>query len=104
MTSLLHVGNLPVEATRDEIATAFGQNDREVVRIDLVMSRRPGRSRGFAFVEMATAEDARSATGSLDGYELRGRKMRVSAALPPKSRYGGFRGALTHGPSRGQRR
>lgn len=94
MSSRIHVVNLAVEATRDEIATAFGQNEREVVRVDLVMSRRPGRSRGFAFVEMATPEQARSAMDALDGYELRGRKMRVSEALPPKSQYGGFRRSL----------
>lgn len=94
ISSLLHVGNLSVDATRDEIVSAFGQNEREVVRVDLVMSRKPGRSRGFAFVEMATPEQARCATDSLDGRDLRGRKMRVSTALPPKSQYGGFRRAL----------
>lgn len=90
MSNRLHVGNLAVDATRDEIAGAFGQSDRTVVRVELVMSRQRGKSRGFAFVEMATPEQALSAAGALDGHELRGRRMRVSAALPPKSRFGGY--------------
>lgn len=90
MSTRLHIGNLSTETTRDEIAVAFRQDGREVVRVDLVMSRDPGRSRGFAFVEMATPDHARTALLALDGSEIHGKKMRVSAAHPPKSRFGGF--------------
>ena len=54
------------------------------------MSRDPGRSRGFAFVEMATADQAREAARALDGQIVNGRSLRVQEAHPPKSRFGGF--------------
>ncbi|MHC5052170.1 MAG: RNA recognition motif domain-containing protein, partial [Planctomycetota bacterium] len=39
-----------------------------------------GRSRGFAFVEMATSEDAQAAVGALNGVDLDGRALRVDEA------------------------
>lgn len=98
MTTRLHVGNLPVDTTSEEITTLFRQEGHEVVRIALVMSRKPGRSRGFAFLEMADAESTLAAAATLDGLLLKGRELRVRQAYPPKSRYGGF--CLTGGAAR----
>lgn len=57
--------------------------------------RDTGRPRGFAFVELSTAEQASAAIGKLDGYELGGRSLRVSEATERSaggagSRPGGF--------------
>lgn len=92
MTTRLHVGNLPVDTTANEITAAFQQEGRMVTRVELVMSRDPGRSRGFAFVEMATADHAHAAIQALDGQVIKGRAIRVDAAHPPKSRFGGVSG------------
>jgi RNA recognition motif-containing protein len=92
MTTRLHVGNLTAETTESEIGVAFRQEGREVTRVDIVTSRDPGRSRGCAFVEMATADHARAAIAALDGQMMNGRALRVRAAHTPKSRFGGFRG------------
>jgi RNA recognition motif-containing protein len=59
------------------------------------MSREPGRSRGFAFVGMATGEDASAAVATLHGSTIDGRILRVSLAHAPKSRFGGRVGGLT---------
>lgn len=93
MTTRLHVGNLTAETTATEITAAFQQDGRHVTRVDLVMSREPGRSRGFAFVEMGTSDDALAAAQALDGQMLNGRALRVSEARPPKSRFGGYLGS-----------
>jgi RNA recognition motif-containing protein len=93
MTSRLHVGNLTAETTTHEITAAFEQDGREVTKVDLVMSRDPGRSRGFAFVEMASADHARTAAEALDGQMMNGRPLKVREAHPPKTRFGGFLGA-----------
>lgn len=93
MTTRLHVGNLTAETTADEITAAFRLDGREVTKVDLVMTREPGRSRGFAFVEMASADHARAATAALDGQLMNGRALRVAEAHPPKSRFGGFQNA-----------
>lgn len=93
MTNRLHVANLAAETTADTLSTAFQQDGRQVVRVQLVMSRRPGRSRGFAFVDLATPADAMASLAAVHGSTIDGREVRVSLAHPPKSRFGGHVGA-----------
>jgi len=52
----LYVGNLNYNTTEDALRQAFSGNGREVTSVSIIMDRETGRSRGFAFVEMATAE------------------------------------------------
>ena len=57
MTNRLYVGNLAFHTTEDVIQKAFAECG-EVSEVKLVIDRETGRSRGFAFVQMSTAEGA----------------------------------------------
>ncbi len=74
----IYLGNLPFNATEDEVANLFGQHG-QVEKVSLVNDRETGRSRGFGFVEMST-EDADRAIDALDGFEFEGRALRVNEA------------------------
>ncbi|MBX3464747.1 MAG: RNA-binding protein [Planctomycetes bacterium] len=89
MNKKLHVGNLASNTTAAALTERFARDGRKVAKVSLVMSRDPGRSRGFAFVEMETDADASAALAALDGAEIDGRAMKVSTAHPPRSRFGG---------------
>ena len=89
MNTRLHVGNLSVDTTTAVLTEVFERDGRKVSSVSLVMSREPGRSRGFAFVEMETDGDALDAVRLLDGAQCDGRTLRVSVAHGPKSRFGG---------------
>lgn len=99
MGTKLYVGNLNYGTTEASLRDAFGANGREVTSVSLIMDRETGRPRGFAFVEMATAEFAQQALAALDGQELEGRTLRINEARereprgaggPPRS--GGYGG------------
>jgi cold-inducible RNA-binding protein len=89
MNKRLHVGNLSVDTTSAVLTEVFERDGRKVSSVSLVMSREPGRSRGFAFVEMETDSDALEAVRVLHGAQCDGRELRVSVAHGPKSRFGG---------------
>jgi cold-inducible RNA-binding protein len=79
MSSRLYVGNLPFHVTHEVITQRFIQCG-EVKGVDVVLDRETGRSRGFAFVEMASPAAAEKAIAELDGQDLEGRPLRVSIA------------------------
>ena len=79
MSSRLYVGNLPFHATQELIAQRF-THCGEVKAVDVVIDRETGRSRGFAFVEMASSPAAAKAIADLDGKDFEGRPMRVAVA------------------------
>jgi RNA recognition motif-containing protein len=54
--------------------------------------RETGRSRGFAFVEMSSADEATSAIAQFNGKEVAGRALKVNEAKPRENRGGGGRG------------
>ena len=58
----------------------------------VVEDRDTGRSRGFAFVEMSTKEEAAAAIDQFNGKELGGRALKVNEAKPRENRGGGGRG------------
>lgn len=80
MGTRIYVGNLSFRTTEDELRAAFGANGRAVARVAIVSDRDTGRSRGFAFVDMADEVGAQSAIAELDGAELDGRALRVNEA------------------------
>ena len=88
MSTRLYVGNLSFNSTEDAIAQAFEQDSRRVQSVSVVTDRDTGRPRGFAFVEMASEADARSAIEALDGTELDGRTLRVNEAQERQPRAG----------------
>jgi len=55
---------------------------------NLIEDRETGRSRGFGFVEMSTAEEAQKAIASFDGKEIDGRSLKVNEAKPREDRGG----------------
>jgi RNA recognition motif-containing protein len=96
----LYVGNLNYNTTESSLRDAFGANGREVASVSIIMDRETGRSRGVAFVEMATSEGAQQALQDLDGQELDGRMLRINEARErdargpggPPGGGGGYRG------------
>lgn len=89
MGTRLYVGNLSFQSTEESIQDAFAQDGRNVASVSLVLDRDTGQSRGFAFVEMASEDDARAAIEAMDGADLDGRSLRVSEARERKSGGGG---------------
>jgi RNA recognition motif-containing protein len=108
-TKKLYVGNLSWGINDDSLRAAFAEFG-EVTSAQVAIDRMTGRSRGFAFVEFANAEDAAKAVASLDGHELDGRELRVNIAMPKteggssaprRPSFGGDRGGYNGGGSRG---
>ena len=84
----IYVGNLAFTATDEDLRSAFEQFG-EVTSINIIMDRETGRSRGFAFVEMADGENAKDAIENLDGTAISGRNVTVNEARPRAPRGGG---------------
>ncbi len=89
MGKRLYVGNLSFNTTDHTLQDAFAQDGRKVASVSIMLDRDTGRSRGFAFVEMETDEDAKAAIAAMDGYDLDGRALRVNEAEDRKPRSGG---------------
>ena len=75
----LYVGNLPHSTTEPQLRTLFEAHGK-VERINIVLDKETGRSKGFAFVEMGDDNAAREAIEALSGSELKGRALRVNEA------------------------
>ena len=78
MSKNIFVGNLSFQTTADDLSQAFGEFGT-VTRAQVCTDRETGRSRGFGFVEMDTA-NATSAISALDGCDFQGRSLRVNEA------------------------
>jgi RNA recognition motif-containing protein len=89
MGTRLYVGNLSYNVTEPELRDAFAEGGRNVVEVKVVMDRDTGRPRGFAFVEMGSADEASAAITSLTGREIQGRPINVSEARERAPRGGG---------------
>lgn len=100
MESKLYVGNLPYSATEDELKSLFGQAGT-VTSVAIIKDRETGRSKGFAFVEMSSADEAQKAISMLTGHMLGGRDLRVSIARPKEE--GGGRSFGNRGGGYGNR-
>ncbi len=85
MSTRLFVGNLSYQTTEDELRQLFS-GVANVSSVSLISERDSGRSKGFAFVEMATPEDAQKAIDELNGKSLDGRTIRVDLARPRADR------------------
>jgi RNA recognition motif-containing protein len=81
----IYVGNLSYQATEDDLREVFGEHG-EVRSVNVIMDRTTGQSRGFAFVEMATKEGGEAALAALNGFELRGRPLKINEARPREER------------------
>jgi RNA recognition motif-containing protein len=102
----IFVGNLDFAATESSIRALFASYGN-VERVNLVTDRDTGRSRGFAFVEMAEAAEADRAIAGLNGREVDGRSLNVNQARPKtegSGGRGGFGGGRPHGGGGPRRR
>src|SRR5829696_7820814 len=92
MARKLYVGNLPFSAGEAELQENFGTAGA-VDSVKVMRDMATGRARGFAFVEMATDNDAQSAIDKFHNYEFGGRNLTVNEARPrPERAPGGFGG------------
>ena len=81
----LYVGGLPYSTTDTELAEAFGKAGT-VESASIISDRMTGRSKGFGFVEMASAEDAQEAVKMWNDKDFGGRTLLVDIARPMKER------------------
>ena len=79
MATRIYVGNLPYSATSDQLTNLFSAFG-EVSEATVVLDRETGRAKGFAFVQMANEDAARTAIAQLDGTTLDNRAIRVNEA------------------------
>lgn len=92
MSHKVFVGNVSFDVQSDELESLFGQVG-EVVEVFQPTDRESGRPRGFAFVEYSDAAGVEAAIERFDGFDLRGRNLRVNEAeQKPQRSGGGFRG------------
>jgi RNA recognition motif-containing protein len=77
----IYVGNVDFKATEEQLSDLFAEYG-EVTSVKIITDKLSGRSKGFAFVEMATDEDGKAAIEALNGYSLNDREMSVSVARP----------------------
>jgi RNA recognition motif-containing protein len=80
MSKSLYVGNLPWSAKEEELTELFSAHG-QVESVRLIIDKQTGRSRGFAFVDVADG-DVEKILSALNGYKLDGRDLRVNEAQP----------------------
>jgi len=101
----LYVGNLPFQATEEDLGNWFSQAGVTPGTITLVRDRFSGQPRGFGFVEINNDEEAERAIQSLNGHDFMGRNVVVNEARPPCEGGGGGggrgRGGFGGGGGRG---
>ncbi|MFZ2858612.1 RNA recognition motif domain-containing protein [Acidovorax sp.] len=81
MSSKIYVGNLPYSVTDSTLENNFSEFGG-VSSAKVMMDRETGRSKGFGFVEMASAEVAQAAITALHGMSVDGRSIVVNMARP----------------------
>jgi RNA recognition motif-containing protein len=108
MSAKLFVGNLTFTATENDLQDHFAQAG-VVVSVNIMQDRMTGRSRGFAFVEMGSKEDAEKAIQMFHSKDFQGRPLTVNEARPREERPpgggrgGGYRSGGGGGGDRGYR-
>ncbi len=100
MSAKLFVGNLTFTATENDLQDHFAQAG-VVVSVNIMQDRMTGRSRGFAFIEMSTKEDAEKAIQMFHSKDFQGRPLTVNEARPREDRPPGGGGGGGGGGGRG---
>jgi len=85
MSNNLYVGNLTFNTTTADLESLFGAHG-EVKSAQVISDRETGRSRGFGFVEMSSADSAKAAIDALNGQDVDGRALTVNEAKERSSR------------------
>ncbi|MEW6157048.1 MAG: RNA-binding protein [Verrucomicrobiota bacterium] len=96
----LFVGNLPYQTMENDLQEYFSQAG-VVTSVNLMLDKFTGKSRGFAFVELSSAEEAHRAIEMFQGKEFQGRPLTVNIARPREDRparpSSGYRGGARDG-------
>jgi RNA recognition motif-containing protein len=85
MNNKLFVGNLSFNTTENDLQDMFAAHG-QVIEANLMVDRETRRPRGFAFVTMATDEEAQNAIQALNGKNVDGRDLNVNVARPREDR------------------
>jgi len=96
MEAKLYVGNLPYTTVDADLQTLFSQAGT-VKSAQVIRDRASGRSKGFGFVEMSSAEEAQSAITMFHGKDYSGRPLTVNLARPREERPAGGGGGFRNG-------
>ena len=106
MATKLYVGNLSFETTESSLRQMF-EPCGSVTSCNLIMDKFTGKSRGFAFVQMGTQEEANKAVTDFNGKEIDGRALTVNEARPreerPRGDFGGGGGGFGGGDRGGRK-
>ena len=109
MSKKLYVGNLSFQTNSQTLQQLFAQAGTVESAI-VIEDRDTGQSKGFAFVEMSSDEEATAAIEQFNGKEVSGRTLRVNEARPRENRgtggrgFGGNGGGFGRGDNGGNRR
>lgn len=105
MATRLFVGNLTYNANENELQDLFSQAG-SVLNVNIMQDRMTGRSRGFAFIDMGSQEEASKAIEMFHQKDFQGRQLTVNEARPREERPpgGGYRGGGGGGGFRGDDR
>ncbi len=85
MSNRIFVGNLSWNVTQDQLTQLFAQAGN-VASVFIPMDREANHPRGFAFVEMASDDEAAKAISMFNGYDLEGRALACDEAKPREQR------------------
>jgi RNA recognition motif-containing protein len=99
MGSKIYVGGLPYSATESQLNDLFAVHGA-VESARVITDKFTGQSRGFGFVEMSSAEEAKAAITALNGTQMDGRTLTVNEAKPQEPRSGGGGGGGRFGGGR----
>jgi RNA recognition motif-containing protein len=81
----VYVANISFNATEQDIRDLFAEYG-EIESVKMITDKYTGQSRGFAFVEMESEEDAKKAISALNGSTFMGRTLTVAEARPQQKR------------------
>jgi len=76
----IYVGNLAYSVTENDLRSAF-EPFGQIASINIIKDKFSGQSKGFGFVEMPSADEARSAINDLNGKEFKGRALSVNEGV-----------------------
>lgn len=85
METRLYVGNLATETTEQDLRTMFSEVGT-VSEVNVVIDRKTGKSRGFAFVTMPDPAEAEKAVNLLNAKDVHSHTLKVNISLPREDR------------------
>ena len=82
----LYVGNISFQANEQDLTDFVAEKGLTATSVAIISDKYTNRSKGFGFVEFATAEEAEKAIELLNGQDLKGRELKANIARPKEDR------------------